>query len=238
MGYGWAATSGDTVIAEEWGPIGNAEVFQAEVLAISAALVWVLSNPHKLKPLNVAVFSDSQAALGAQGALGALTATSSLVLETQKLAQKASSLYNITFDWVPGHKDITGNELADSLAKLGGTLGLMGPGPWVPLSYSGVERAIRQCIDKEWQIYPEARHSKLFTPVPTREGQKIVNAMSRKDIFFLMGIITGHGQWRYHISLCSTISAKIPKFSTAKHWLPAGPRSSVTSRRRQIGGPE
>ena len=64
-GFGWAATVGDSVIHEEWAPIRDAEVFQAEVLAISSALLWLISNPHKLKPETVVVLSDSRAALGA-----------------------------------------------------------------------------------------------------------------------------------------------------------------------------
>ena len=116
-GYGWAATKDDVVIAEEWAPIGNAEVFQVQNarhirLPHVADLQSLQTKTH---PINVVVMSDSRAALES---LTAHTTTIFLEEEMQDAATKASEMYNIFFTWVPGHKDVTGNELADRYPSL------------------------------------------------------------------------------------------------------------------------
>ncbi len=78
-GYAFLASRGDVVICEGGGAFGNTSVFQAEVVAIQAALLWLISNPHKLKGTKVMQWSDSQSALQS---IFSLKSTSKLVEDT------------------------------------------------------------------------------------------------------------------------------------------------------------
>ena len=57
-GYAFLASRRDFVIGEDGGALGNTSVFQAEVVAIQAALLWLILNPHKLKGKKVKLLSD------------------------------------------------------------------------------------------------------------------------------------------------------------------------------------
>ncbi len=61
--YAFLASRGDVVISEGGGALGNTSVFQAKVLAIKVALLWLIFNPHKLKGMKVKLWSDSQSDL-------------------------------------------------------------------------------------------------------------------------------------------------------------------------------
>ncbi len=62
-GYAFMAIWADVVIGEGGGALGNVSVFQAEVVAIQAVLLWLILNPLKLKGTKVKLWSDSQSAL-------------------------------------------------------------------------------------------------------------------------------------------------------------------------------
>ncbi len=87
------------MIGEGGGALGDTSVFQAEVVTIQAALLWLISNTHKLKGTKVKLWTDSQSALQS---VFSLKPTSSLVEETVKLLMSA---------WVRGHSGATGNEV-------------------------------------------------------------------------------------------------------------------------------
>ena len=59
-----ASKKADVVIVESnGGALGDTSVFQAEVVAIHAALFWLISNPHKLKGTKVKLWTDLRSAL-------------------------------------------------------------------------------------------------------------------------------------------------------------------------------
>ncbi len=51
------------MIGKDGGALGDTSVFQAEVVAIQAALLGLISSPHKLKGTKVKLWSDLQSAL-------------------------------------------------------------------------------------------------------------------------------------------------------------------------------
>ena len=51
------------MIGEGGGALGDTSVFQAEGIAIQAALLWLILNPHKLKGTKVKLWTDSRSAL-------------------------------------------------------------------------------------------------------------------------------------------------------------------------------
>ena len=128
----------------------------------------------------------------------------------QKAAAKASETFNISYDWIPGHRDHTGNEFADYLAKEGSRLPTQGPLPILPISYANAKRRIVEYIDRrwdeEWCGYSEAAQTKFFLPHVSREGRKLMTAFTRGDLSLICRIITGHGPWRYSLSKGTQIS--------------------------------
>ena len=81
-GYVFLASRGDVVIGEGGGALGDVSVCHAEMVAIQAALLWLISNPHKLNGTKVKLWTDSQSALQS---IFSLKPTSRLVEETIKL---------------------------------------------------------------------------------------------------------------------------------------------------------
>jgi len=64
-GYGWAAIADGLVVATETNPIGHGcHIFNAELIAIQTALLWLKENHHHLDS-GVCLRSDSQAVLKA-----------------------------------------------------------------------------------------------------------------------------------------------------------------------------
>ena len=55
--------SGDVIIGEGGSSLRDTSVFKAEVVALQAALLWLISNPHKLKGMKVKLWTNSQSAL-------------------------------------------------------------------------------------------------------------------------------------------------------------------------------
>ncbi len=76
--YAFLASRGEFVIGEGDGAFGNTSVFQAEIVAIQAAQLWLISNPHKLKGTELKLWTDSQSVLQS---IFSLKPTSKLVEE-------------------------------------------------------------------------------------------------------------------------------------------------------------
>ena len=89
-GYAFMASRED--LGEGGGALGDTSVFQAEVVAIQAALLWLISNPNKLKGMKVKLWTDSQFALQS---IFSLKPTSKLVEDTIKLLVLAKLICQI-----------------------------------------------------------------------------------------------------------------------------------------------
>ena len=114
-GAGWAVTQKDDVIAEESVYLGKiATVFQAKVIEITRGLQWVLES---MDPgLSNIIKSDSQAAIGA---IFQRQVVSKTVAECRSTLLETRQQHKVSIEWLKGHDDVTGNELADSLARNG-----------------------------------------------------------------------------------------------------------------------
>lgn len=112
-GAGVYITRNDEKITDFSIPLGiSATIFQCEMYAIKTAAIWVTNQ--NLKPQNIYILSDSQAALKA---LEKQSTKSNLVIETNISLNNASILHNIVIIKVPAHTGLDGNEEADKLAK-------------------------------------------------------------------------------------------------------------------------
>ena len=188
------------MIAENFGNLGNASVFQAEVFAIQDSLLWLISNPHRLKklPETCLIQSDSKAAI--QAVYGN-TIDSKVVKETVTVLQQASKQLLVHIGWIKGHADYTGNELADYLAK-SGTEQVQTQG--LPASYAKVKRSIMDLITGKWnRRFHNLNDHKIcrkFYPKIQLDKWKKLTCFKRKDFNLLFQVTTGHGFFAAHLA--------------------------------------
>ncbi|XP_069964799.1 uncharacterized protein [Bactrocera oleae] len=113
-------------------------IFQAEVLAISQCAVINLQRNYHNK--SIAILSDSQAALKA---ISAYETRSLLVEECIGRLNRLSACNRVHLIWVPGHKGVAGNELADELARSAAATRMMGPEPCIAVGPHTIKELLR-----------------------------------------------------------------------------------------------
>ncbi len=199
-GFAFLASRGDVVIGEGGGALGDVSVFQAEVVAIQAALLWLISNPHKLKGTKVKLWTDSQSAL--QSAFS-LKPSSMLVEETIQLLMSAKLICQIQLAWVRGHSGVTGNEVADGMAKEN-AVAVQLSSPALARTGREIKKEIKRIAECKWQQWwqtiPQCGIAKSFFVVPTTQHRKFIKWMSTKKLTTLIQAVTGHGLFAGHLS--------------------------------------
>ena len=106
--------------------------------------------------------------------------------------------------WVKGHADNTGNELADHLAKEGGSLLEDGVFPKIPVALAEVKKRIKEywlkIWQKEWNDLDECRHTRMFIPVVGKftNVNKLTLTLKAGDLSRLIQVVSGHGPFRGH----------------------------------------
>ena len=124
-----------------WNLESGVEVFDAELFAIEQAFKIAWQN-KQLNTDKVWIFSDSQAAikrLKKSNLKAGQYYVQSIKNWTKKFQDIAIQLH---LEWVPGHMNIRGNELADKAAKKGTELQYINPESYVSLTF--IKRKIRE----------------------------------------------------------------------------------------------
>ena len=101
------------------GPIASS--FTAETFAFKQGLVWCTSHFMTCKFQSVLFLTDSQSALSTLSSAPSYLLPESLS-NVWSLASSLSNNTTLSFQWVPGHAGLPGNEKADLLAKTGASL--------------------------------------------------------------------------------------------------------------------
>ena len=95
--------------------------YSAETIVILHALEWCISHSKTCNFKSITLFSDSLSVLSTLSAsLPYLTPKS--LSNTQSLLNSLSKTKVVHLQWIPGYSSLPGNDLVDSLAKIGASL--------------------------------------------------------------------------------------------------------------------
>uniref|UniRef100_A0A1I8IBT3 Endo/exonuclease/phosphatase domain-containing protein n=1 Tax=Macrostomum lignano TaxID=282301 RepID=A0A1I8IBT3_9PLAT len=178
----------------------NTSVFQAEICAIEQCAQQLFQA--NINNFDINFYTDSQAAIKALTTENISAAT---VSQCHRSVQSLSVLNRIRIIWTPGHSNILGNELADSLAKEGsnpdGNHRLMR----LPTPRSQVTRHINRWLHQQHQLHwnscTEYRQSRSAMPNLNRKVSDYLISLNRTDLREMCMVLTGHGFFQRHISL-------------------------------------
>lgn len=204
-------------------------VFQAELLAIKYALIWLRNTSYD----TATICSDSLSSLLA---LSTLRSPHPLIHDiwSALLALKIQGT-SVRWAWVKGHANITGNEAADSAAKAACNLRSAPLYDDFPYSYAKCElkKLKHQSWQQEYTNQTTGSHTKAIFPqlsMIKKFRQKLPAA------FFQTQLLTGHGchkQYlhRFHIvpdntCPCDGVTVQslnhliqdCPRFATRRHY--------------------
>jgi ribonuclease HI len=203
------------------GTTSDAQVFHGELAGIDLALHTLLQRaPETIESTTSVIYSDSQAALRF---LQKGNPSHSQVLY-KSITHAAETLANrgiqTIFRWLPGHRDIQGNEIADQHA--GTAARLIGPCEEPKIRYlSAISRQIKDsllaCWKKRWK---ESWGSKTkicstarLTPEVTQARRKLHTGMSKAYSALLIQLrtgIIGFNEFLFHRRVPSTPSPRCP----------------------------
>lgn len=171
-------------------------VFQAEILAIlkcSRAM-----ERMNLSEKRIRICVDSQAALKA---LAKVETRSGLVRECYGSLVKLGANNQVELYWVPGHRDIPGNERADELAKRGASLDAGAFEEVLPPlqhRYNMVDEFLYRNSNLRWHNAKGCRVSKKLWPNFNPSRTESLLSRTRTECSTLMGVLTGHCWLRDH----------------------------------------
>jgi len=107
--------------------------------------------------------------------------------------------------WNPGHSNIEGNEMADSLAKQAAITDFTGPEPVLGLSVTSVRNTVCQWSvqeqNRKWNNIQNCRQARQLLQNSNIQYAKYAVKLSRKDLKILVGLLTGHNTLNRHLSL-------------------------------------
>ena len=139
------------------GPIASS--FTAETFALKQGLAWCTSHLMTCKFQSVLFLIDSQSALSILSSAPSYLLPESLC-NVWSLASSLSNNTTSSFQWVPGHAGLPGNEKADLLAKTGASL----PTDAIPCPLLPVIAKVRYSQYRNWRRH--ISHSHLNFQVP------------------------------------------------------------------------
>jgi ribonuclease HI len=178
---------------------GISTVFQAELCAIQMACVFATEQADT----QILILSDSQAAILATRHPLIYSRT---VLETiNSLNKLAISGKEVTLQWVQGHNQTAGNDMADLIAKTGAVLPASGPEPFLPLSRAVCRQAARDQLlhlwTSKWQRSRDYQETKIFFPTPNNIRSKNLLRFKQTEVGLIIRHITGFSYLNYPQSL-------------------------------------
>ena len=149
----------------------TASSFTAETYALKQGLAWCTSDLMTCKFQSVLFLTDSQSALSILSSAPSYLLPESL-WNVWSLAYSLSNNTTLSFQWVPGHAGLPGNEKADLLAKTGASL----PTDAIPSPLPPVIAKVRYSQYRNWRRY--ISHSHLNFQVPEVSSEELLLSRS------------------------------------------------------------
>ena len=170
----------------------SSSVFQAELMAIYQALLFLTQQDG---PATAIIYCDSQAALLA---LDGEFIHSKIVRQVVELLNSLPG--QVVLRWVKAHVGHSGNEQADSHAKMGCYRELPEePTPFPrKLIRNTVLAKLRAVWGREWDEYPHARQTKHFCAGSNPKQAKEICGLNRFSLGRLIRVVTGHNGFNAH----------------------------------------
>ena len=154
------------------GPIACS--FTAETFALKQSLVWCTSHLMICKFQSVLFLTDSQSALSILSSAPSYLLPESL-WNVWSLASSLSSNTTLSFQWVPRHAGLPGNEKADLLAKTGASLLTDA----IPCPLPPVIAKVRYSQYRNWRRH--ISHSHLNFQVPEVSSEELLLSHSIRN---------------------------------------------------------
>jgi ribonuclease HI len=186
-----------------FGPCGQfCSSYNAEIIALERALRKVIFDfdTNTIPPEDIVIFSDSKSALQALE-----NGVSHAVSHISTLTEKLSRSYGVdtTFQWIPGHVGVAGNEQADRLAKLGSKT-TQHP---TEITYETCRQILKTNYRKEWlnkwKISNTGR--RLFEHQKAPKLKDPMKLLKRKDQSLVFQLRTGHAPVNQHLNRINPI---------------------------------
>jgi hypothetical protein len=180
-------------------------VFQAEIFAILACVYEIQNQSEKYG----SICSDSQTALNV---LKAVRMTSPLILQCQRVLNDIFSWHVVGLYWVPGHAGISGNEIADELAREDSALTFVGPEPALGVPKQGIQQKLsRWLVNKHrvrWQGVRDApRQARELISGPSLGTRARFLSFNRTQARVVTSLLTGHNTLRRHRQLLGLVDS-------------------------------
>ena len=155
------------------GPIASS--FTAETFALKQGLVWCTSHLMICKFQSVLFLTDSQSALSILSSAPSYLLPKSL-WNVWSLASSLSNNTTLSFQWVPGHAGLPGNEKVDLPAKTGASL----PTDAITCPLPPVIAKVRYSQYRNWRRH--ISHSHLNFQVPEVSSKELLSRSIRSKL--------------------------------------------------------
>ena len=169
----------------------HCSVFQAEILAINEALIFLKKS--RASPGKINIYSDSQAAIKS---IASTTSKSTSVSKCRRSIHEMAELFDICLVWVPGHQDIQGNCIADELARRGTTDTLLPDKEGISMPLATCKLMLHNLFEEkhnvQWYSTPNCRVARQTWPHIDKARSKALCSLSRTDCSRVVRSITGH----------------------------------------------
>lgn len=151
-------------------------VYQAELLGIKKAADRLLIG---VSGKDIAIYIDNKAAITS---LASHNIKSKLVSDCREVLQALCRQNIVKLCWVPGHNDITGNEMADLLAKRKSLATIK----------DAINKEMFDIFSHRWITNPGCNVSRQLWPNVNRQKSNWILSLKRVDLRNIIGALTGH----------------------------------------------